>query len=144
LENEIKFPGVLNELTAVHVRRGDYGHHGLLPFKYYVDALNELGRPDFVVFSDEYNLAEYYFGRLPGFKYVVKPNLGDPAMDFCSMLAYKNYIIANSSYSWMAAFLHYKKFKRSTVLYPSIWSAFGGFPGAPTGWRKIETQLQTF
>jgi hypothetical protein len=59
----IKTPSITQESTALHIRRGDYGHNGVLPIKYYLEALKMLSQPKFVIFTDEPNFALYYFKK---------------------------------------------------------------------------------
>jgi hypothetical protein len=99
--------------VAVHVRLGDYriqtplgeSPEGgwLLPRNYYRTALERVGRNrKIVVFSDEPELAEDYIGR----KAEHVSRTGDPGIDFRMMASCAQLIIANSTFSWWAAWLN--------------------------------------
>ena len=101
------------EAVAVHVRLGDYRQQTpfgvseeggwILPRSYYQQALQVLGASRrIVLFSDEPDLAEAYLPR--GADYVSRT--GDPRADFCMMSSCGRMIIANSTFSWWAAWLN--------------------------------------
>src|SRR5574339_259172 len=93
------------DAVCVHVRRGDYRRYPtkwpMLPHGYYVKALNENcdkhGLKDVHVFSDEDIREEW-----PAEEYFIA---GDPLEDWIRMTQYKYFIIANSTFSWTAAYL---------------------------------------
>ncbi|MBZ5567107.1 MAG: alpha-1,2-fucosyltransferase [Acidobacteriia bacterium] len=99
--------------VAVHVRRGDRYHgeglYGVLPVAYYHAAAGaiagKVSRPHFYVFSDEPEWAREVLA-LPGPTVFVSHN-GDEKNheDLRLMAACKHHIIANSSFSWWAAWL---------------------------------------
>jgi hypothetical protein len=87
------------DAVCVHVRRGDYRRyptkHPILPDSYYESAHKNFPNKQIHIFSDED--CEY-----PANKYIIN---GDPLEDWIRMTQYKYFIIANSTYSWTAAFL---------------------------------------
>ncbi len=104
------------ELVALHVRRGDYliekkqNIHGMHPFAYYKAALErvkqELSRPYIILFSDEMCWVEQYI--VPEIKQLGMPyGFSDRGAveDFSTMAQCRHFIVANSSYSQMAALL---------------------------------------
>lgn len=140
VENMIKTPTHTQEYTALHLRRSDYGHHGLLPVKYYHQALTQLGHPKFVIFTDEPNFALYYFKKIPGLMNIFPSDTANACDDFLHLCSHRNIIMANSSYSWFAAYLAHAQ-RGANVIAPSKWSLKGPGPGYSRHWRIIETSL---
>lgn len=101
--------------VSVHVRRGDYASmNWCLPMKYYDMAIETMAekQPDsvFYIFSDDKAFVREYFDRL-GEKYNIEivdyeDNLNTTIEDMYIMSSCENNIIANSTYSWWAAFLN--------------------------------------
>ena len=105
--------------VAIHVRRTDYSNFGwILDESYYNRALGKIRRlvnnPKFYIFSDDLGWCLDHF---PGIisEYVYKGDL----LDFWLMSQCKHNIIANSSYSFWAAYLNENKDK--VVVYPKNW-----------------------
>lgn len=101
--------------VAIHVRRGDYvtnseatGFHGVIPLSYYKDsiAITMAKFPDatFFIFSDD---QEWCRANLALEKsYFVDHNLVDNSWeDLVLMSKCRHHIIANSSFSWWAAWM---------------------------------------
>lgn len=120
-----------SESIAVHVRRGDYvsnpgtsAHHGVLGLPYYEAAMHLAAQnsrnPIFFVFSDDIPWARDRLGRL-GTCVFVDQNSGAASEDLRLMSACKHQIIANSSFSWWAAWLNTNPTKR--VVAPKNWLA---------------------
>ena len=130
----------INPLTAIHIRRGDYGHHGHLPVSYYTEALQTLGWPPFEIFSDEPNFSEYMFSNIPGFQRVIRPDLDNPAEELIALASHASIIMANSSFSWIASYLAYKN-HHSKIIYPKQWAFIGVAPGAYNDWLGIDSDL---
>lgn len=118
------------ETVAVHVRMGDYTkpeyakiYGGICDAEYYLKAIsyfrNTLDNPLFIVYSDEINKAkemikndnDIIFNDTCGFK--------SPKDDLVNMSECKHQIIANSSYSWWAAWLNANPGKM--VIAPKRW-----------------------
>ncbi|MEO7728519.1 MAG: hypothetical protein ABIS45_14790, partial [Burkholderiales bacterium] len=125
----------------VHVRRHDYGHHGLLPFAYYQAALAHCGHPRFHVVTDEPNYCDYVFKRLPGYAGVIKGSTADPWSDFFALSRSRLQIIANSSFSWWSAWLGRATGSTSSVVAPVEWSLMDGANPCPVDWQRIDTPL---
>lgn len=140
LNKAITTPKRIDSLAAIHIRRGDYGHHGHLPINYYTQALIHLGSPQFEVFSDEPNFSAYMFSTINGFQRVIRPNLADPSAELLSLASHSSLIMANSSFSWMASYLGYKN-NASLIVYPKQWSFIGSHPGAFAEWHGIDSKL---
>lgn len=117
--------------VGLHVRRGDFARlpdaarvHGLCSIDYYRRAI-ELVRdrcPEchFLVFSDD---PEWARAQLPldASAVFVTGNESSPECDLALMSACKHHIIANSSFSWWAAWLGYSP--EQFVIAPTPWYA---------------------
>lgn len=107
----------------IHVRRGDYlkpqniAAHGLLPLEYYSTAMAIVRRqiPDlhFYAFSDD---PEWCLNNLPDATVLPTPNAD---VDLYLMRHCQHGIIANSSFSWWAAWLGPDS--TGMVIAPSKW-----------------------
>lgn len=113
----------LSMVTSIHVRRGDYtknhldGCFEILQKDYYdkaIEILNEQTEK-FFVFSDDISAAKAMFN---GAKFIFIENNPD-YLDFALQSACNNHIIANSSFSWWAAYLNKNIHKK--VIAPSKW-----------------------
>ena len=116
--------------VAVHVRRGDYVsnaktncNHGTCSAGYYVASANimrqKVGDLKYFVFSDDPDWAERNL-HLPGPTEIVRINHGRADFeDMRLMSACKHFIIANSSFSWWAAWLGVHPGK--VVIAPKRW-----------------------
>jgi glycosyl transferase family 11 len=105
-----KIENSLNSV-AVHVRRGDYKDlqhiFTLLPEDYYKRAFNlmevNVSTPEYFVFSDEIDEVQRHF-RFSRDVHFVKTNTA--LADFELMRRCRHNIIANSTFSWWAAYLN--------------------------------------
>lgn len=102
--------------VSLHIRRGDYvsnpitqSIHGTLHMDYYVSAMRFLAEqiedPHFFVFSDD---PEWARGNLKSkfpIKFVTNNDADTNYEDLRLMSSCKHHIIANSSFSWWAAWL---------------------------------------
>jgi hypothetical protein len=128
--------------VSVHLRRHDYGHHGVGLPNFYVTACSMLltKYPDcrFFVFSDEPNFAKWLFmrHRIP----VSLIEEQDPILALNLMAQCCIHIISNSTYSWWGARLA----KSSKVFVPFPWS-FIHRPSQyliPKHWTVIDEVVQ--
>lgn len=114
--------------TAIHLRVGtnpsvpeeprynENPFYANLPITgYYIEAIKLFPNTKFLVFSDDMNFARMYF---EGDKFAFDEST-DSLESFNMMASCENHIIANSSYSWWAAFLcpHLDQ----KVVYPKLW-----------------------
>lgn len=114
--------------VAVHIRRGDYVSDsktnsllGVLPQDYYIRAFAELTRilgtkPLPIIFSDDPNWVRASINLDPNQVIVER---GDTTTDFFKMSHCDHQIIANSTFSWWAAFLNQNSKKH--VIAPAHW-----------------------
>lgn len=110
-----------SNLCAVHVRRTDYvsnPNHLALPFEYYRRAMIGMPGKTFLVFSDDINYCKQNF---PGNMFFVTGN--SDIEDFVLMTLCKDHIIANSTFSWWAAWLCKHENKR--IIAPKVWFGKG-------------------
>jgi hypothetical protein len=114
------------ESIAIHVRRGDYLKDpllgGLCGPDYYQAAINyihtKVGSPEFFVFSDDIAWCQEHL-RLPQAEFISWNKGPESYIDMQLMSACKHNIIANSSFSWWAAWLNPNESK--IVIYPKKW-----------------------
>lgn len=136
------------EAVCVHVRRGDYVHdrkiaafHGVQPLDYYYAAAARIAAavpsPTYFVFSDDLEWARAAL-RLPGPMRFVNEAAGlTPVMDQRLMAGCRHFIIANSTFSWWAAWLG--EWPAKIVIAPRRWFAEAPPPEGliPREWIKL-------
>jgi len=101
--------------TSIHIRMGDYGsnYHPICTKEYYHQAMAILPGP-YMVFSEDIYKAKEHLGQLPhGDHWFYDGNTID---SFRVMKACKAHIIANSTFSWWAAWL-----KNGDIIAPKQW-----------------------
>jgi len=123
----------MNESVALHIRRGDYvsgpQHFGVQTIDYYRDAMrllrNRLADPVFHVFSDDLHwVAEHWLPALSEIGRCVlvrSPPGASAALELKKISACEHQIIANSTFSWWAAWLNPRPGK--IVVQPKRWYA---------------------
>lgn len=97
--------------VAVHIRRGDYVTNNIaLPVKYYKRAKIEIEKrikePTYIVFSDDYKWAKEHVYLGENAIYVDELTAWKDYEQLCVMSRCKHQIIANSTFSWWAAWLN--------------------------------------
>lgn len=133
-----------NNSIAVHIRRGDYVNNSILaPLKkdYYENAVRILNTkikdPIYYIFSDDTSWVKKNL-NLPvrNMVYASDLNLLYDYEEFELMRSCKNFIIANSTFSWWAAWLSENSDK--TVLLPKKWYAKDDYNFfCPSDWIRI-------
>jgi len=127
------YPEVLEGASvAVHLRRGDYvsnpateAHHGVCEANYYETALqiltDRLAKPRFLIFTDDPVWARENFHV--GCDFTVMSGKGDhtDVEEHYLMSQCAHHVIANSSYSWWAAWL--ARPRNGEVVAPRAWFA---------------------
>ena len=128
------------EVASIHIRRGDYlkfkNIHPTCTKEYYTQAMSELPEDTkYMIFSDDPDWCLENFD-MKHFKVVENEK---DYIDMHLMSMCKNNIIANSSFSWWAAWLN--KNNDKIVIAPKVW--FGpDAPGSdrdllPNSWMRI-------
>jgi hypothetical protein len=124
------FPKLSLKGVAIHVRRGDYldrsGYHSVQGMEYYEEAFKHFGKEKFTVFSDDIQWCKENF---KGNRFDFFEQNGNDFLDFSYMSGFDKFIIANSSYSWWAAYLGEGK----EVIAPKKW--FG--PSGPQDFEDV-------
>jgi hypothetical protein len=121
------------DLGFIHVRRGDYtkvSHcHPPITVEYIKEAIEISKAKKFVVVSDDLRWCKENLSFLdPLYSPFYEMDIGN---DFALMTQCSSAIIANSSFSWWAAWLG----KEKDVVAPSKW--FGSDPSVPQKWSDI-------
>ena len=134
--------------VAVHIRRGDYSdkkvtaYHGVLPLNYYQSAfeyMNEkVKNPRFLIFTDDVKWVTENM-TLPVFAEFVSGSITkNHYEDFYLMSKCKHHVIANSSFSWWAAWMNPNPGK--IVIAPKNWFNNPGLNTTdliPGGWVRM-------
>lgn len=106
---------------SVHIRRGDYlnnNEHPNLSKQYYYNAINKMNKNYvFLFFSDDIEWCKLEFSDFDINKYFI--DIDNEYLEFYLMTLCKHNIIANSSFSWWAAYLNTNKNK--AVIMPDPW-----------------------
>jgi len=112
-----------NNLTALHVRRGDYlkfpGIHDTCTLEYYDKAMNIIGKSNFIVVSDDMDWCK---NNIKGENIYYSP-FTDELQDLLLISSCKNKIIANSSFSWWSSYLSDKE---GITIAPKKWFGSSG------------------
>lgn len=126
------------DFIGVHVRRAEYGHFGLVKAAYYREAIAairaELGHRPVMFFTDEPNVCMSLFGNVPDMR-LYRGDPGNPLPDFYLLGRCGHFVIANSSFSWWAAWLGRRP--ESIIYAPEPWSLYPLRGPAPPDWRRI-------
>ncbi len=129
------------EKTLIHIRKTDYVKLGEdLSETFYTNAINEIIKEDknfkYDIFTDEKKPSSD--SKLYKNAENVNTNSGEnPIVTFSKMMNYKNYIIANSTFSLLPAYLSYSS--DSIVIYPEPWTKHSQFiPPVEKIWRAIK------
>jgi hypothetical protein len=116
-----------DDTVSIHIRRGDYVNHrilgGICTTSYYKEAIkiieNKLSNPKFYVFSNEIDWVKSNIIFPSGTEYISSTNIKD-FEELIIMSKCKHNIIANSSFSWWAAWLN--KNKNKIIIAPKKWA----------------------
>lgn len=101
-------PKIEENSICIHVRAGDYGTKQFprLPIEYYERALSKLPKDyEVYVFSDDIGYAARLLDNESSAQNYYYSTQYDHIKDFYLMQQCKHFIIANSTYSWWAAWL---------------------------------------
>lgn len=110
----------INDYTSIHIRRGDYTsltneYEQLTLENYYNKAMSLVDNKKFIVFSDDIPWCKEAFKN----KNVEFEESNNEIQDFAKMISCKNNIIANSTFSWWAAYLN--QHPNKIVVAPNKW-----------------------
>jgi hypothetical protein len=131
-------------ITSVHIRRGDYlnlsEYHRLCALDYYHKAM-EIIKSDYYVFvSDDIEWVKENFSG-PNF---IFSEFNDELLDFTLLSSCHNNIIANSSFSWWAAWLNQDP--KKIVIAPNEWFGPLGPKDTqdiiPKNWITIDNKIK--
>jgi hypothetical protein len=138
------------DVVAVHIRRGDYKNNpdiGTLDMEYYLKALAQIDEKmqfkNVWIFSDDNNVGDELRRKIGASAQLVIQDAN--ASDFESMILMskaKKIIIANSTFSWWAAFLAISGTK---VVAPSKWfkSLDDPIDLIPKHWTRVESTWES-
>lgn len=131
------------ESVSVHVRRGDYvnnnRYEGVATTEYYRNAINvlqsEMSHLHFFFFSDDLEWCRNEFSQFNAT--FVSGNSGSSSFrDLQLMSSCRHNIIANSTFSWWAAWLNCNPDKK--VIAPKGWYSTGDYEDLiPTDWIRL-------
>ncbi len=133
LRESLECEADLSKCVAIHIRRGDYvssqsasEYHGNLSIEYYVNALDAMAEKVSIhrvaVFSDDIDWVKKHIH----FKYdtiYLEPRSASSASEMLRMSRCAHFIIANSSFSWWAAWLSVTS-PHKVVIAPRQWTSF--------------------
>lgn len=109
------------KIVSLHVRRGDYvnlqNFHPVCSIEYYENAMKHFNDCDVICFSDDIKWCEQNLKHLS--KNILFCDSGSPYIDLCLMSMCDHNIIANSTFSWWAAWLNTNNGK--IVVAPKKW-----------------------
>jgi hypothetical protein len=110
------------DFCAIHLRCGDYigkeNHHPIMDKNYYQKAISIINDKKYLIFSDSTDKAKEVFSSLNGLDIIyIEDN--HPFEDLCMMSLCSDNIIANSTFSWWAAWLNKNNNKK--IIAPSNW-----------------------
>ena len=136
--------------VSVHVRHGDYVtlksanmFHGVLHLDYYKNAVGHFSKEDpnsvFFIFSDDLNWCKEHFNFISNVNYVDGSKLNVSSKEELVLMSHcRHNIIANSSFSWWAAWLN--KHADKEVIAPANWFNTGQKQPEgliPNSWKRI-------
>ena len=150
IEDVIEFGQQLSNQNSVsiHIRRGDYKnstvlkYHGIITPSYYQEAIDliisKIENPAFLIFSDDMDWVQNNLNFPKHATFVSGKISHTHYQDFYLMSQCRHNIIANSSFSWWAAWLNDNP--KKIVIAPKKW--FGNAPNdtkdlIPESWIKI-------
>lgn len=114
--------------VAVHIRRGDYLsltniYGNICTEDYYRRAITKINQlvenPTFIFFSDDMEWTKEHFGQSDNHVFVEGKGAWEDYHDMQLMSGCRHHIMANSSFSWWAAYLNTNPGKK--IICPSKW-----------------------
>ena len=134
-----------SDCIGLHMRRQGYGHMGLVKSAYYLHAIQairqERGDIPVHVFSDDPVYTGYLLRNLPNIHMASDGDLNNPLADFAKLSACRHQVIANSSFSWWAAWLAEREW--SIIYAPQPWIIPDPATNpVPERWRRVFDVIQ--
>jgi hypothetical protein len=127
---------------GAHVRRAEYGHFGLVKAAFYRDAIAQIraerGERRVIFFTDEPNVCRALFWNMPDMA-IATGSAANPLADFYLLSRCAHFVIANSTFSWWAAWLGAGA--QSIVHAPSPWNIHPITDPCPPHWRRTPDAL---
>jgi hypothetical protein len=153
---EKKYKSVFDnhKTLVIHIRRTDYLTYGddslgginlTLPMSYYDDCLSKITNLQqyyIIILSDDIAFAKSYFSSRDNFHYETNSEI----IDFQIIQNADCLVIANSTFSWWAAFLNMKKNVR--IFAPKKWLGFKICEEYPKGildglqWNQVDINME--
>lgn len=129
-------------VVSIHVRRTDYVKAGTsLPNGYYEKAIEQIKtrveNPVFLIFSDDLQWSRNHIAKNEDRHFISDYGMFQDFEELLIMSRCKNNIIANSSFSWWAAWLNRNTEKN--VIMPKVWFGYQSTreKQVPDGWIEI-------
>lgn len=95
---------------AVHIRKGDYEASWVLDDSYYYKAFAHMDamapNPHYYIFCEDIPYVQAHYGNLPNAVFVTADHTLSDLEEFYLMSKCRHQIIANSTFSWWAAYLN--------------------------------------
>ena len=141
IQNQYKYIRDTNSIS-IHVKRGDYAKHpeiGILDIDYYKGAVtyirSKIENPIFYIFSNDINWCKSNFNFIKDKIFI--ENTKNEIDDLFLMKNCHHNIIANSSFSWWAAWLNENKQK--IIISPKKWMVKNpnNYKWTPNSWIEI-------
>lgn len=134
-------PRQFGRAVGLHVRRSDYQHLGVCADEYYLETIRWFQRKfagdvEFFVFTDEPLYTSNMLGSLAGEARVTVVNTRDHLSDFMLLSTCDHFVIANSTFSWWAAYMG--ETSGSIVFAPTApWLLDSELNPAPDRWARV-------
>lgn len=144
IQSDLKQLLQADNTVAIHCRRGDYKYiRNCLSVDYYIRAMGymeeKLQKPQYLFFSDEITWVKTQFGIKDNYYYMDDYGKYEDYEELMIMSKCKNIIIANSTFSWWAAWLN--AYEDKIVVMPKIWAYVKGEgviePDFPLEWIRL-------
>lgn len=150
LKNKLAILGS-NMVVAIHVRRTDYLNlpeiYNVLTINYYRSAVNYFNEKytgvKFWLFSDDIEGAQVFLSDIVHFDQIVNSPINVPLGENMQLMSnFKGIIIANSTFSWWAAYLGHMSGKTFDVVLPTRFSTLNNDNPAKylklNGWNMLK------
>ncbi|MBV2180187.1 MAG: alpha-1,2-fucosyltransferase [Castellaniella sp.] len=133
-------------VIGVHVRRSEYGHHGIARMDYYRNCIKEIRRRfgdlPVLVFTDEYNVCCFEFSKVGNLQ-VIKGDIKNPYDEFYLFSKCRHYVLSNSSFSYWAAFFGERPDSMVYMAYPMcVFSPMDILRSRHERWHIIDGAVQ--